>query len=317
VSIDDYTLSLSSILTRVDEYELYCHYLGFDPDIRGTYSSPIREVDDSPSFSFYNAYPNAGVEFLWKDGALDQSGTIVQLVQKMYGLTHADALKKIDADFKLGFTDGSFTATKKLITHKRPVHREEAEISVNSKDYFSAAGLAFWNSFHISEETLVKFNVTELYGSTINNNQLGYKELAFGYRIGDKYKIYCPEQKKFKFVNNYPIKFAEGFIQIAQKSDTLIITKSLKDVMVLYELGYEAISPKSETTLLPKEYFKWINVKYKRVKVLFDNDMKHNGDKYPYDKIYIPVDSKCKDVSDYIKQFGKEETKWMMKKILN
>lgn len=317
MNIDDFVLSLSSILTRIDEYGLYCHYLGFDPDIRGTYSSPIREVDDSPSFSFYNAYPDAGVEFLWKDGALDKSGTIVQLVQYMYGLTYTHALEKIDSDFKLGFTDGTFATTKRVLTYKKPEKKEEATIAVNSKTQFTEAGLDFWISFHITEETLNLFDVTELYGATINSNQVGYKELAFAYRIGDKYKIYCPYNSKFKFVNNFPIKLAEGFFQLKKKSDTLIITKSLKDVMVLHELGYEAISPKSETTLLPKQYFKWINTHYKNVRVLFDNDMKHNGDKYPYDKIYIPIDSECKDVSDFIREYGKEETKWMLEKILN
>ncbi len=316
MDIADFDLSLSSILNRIDEYGLYCHYLGFDPDIRGTYSSPIREGDDSPSFSFYNAYPGAGVEFLWKDGALNKSGTIATLVQEIYGLTHTDALKKIDSDFKLGFTDGNFAATKKLSTYKKPESKVEAIISVNSKDQFTEDGLAFWKSFHITKDILNRYDVTELYGATINGNQLGYKELAFAYRIGDKYKIYCPYNLKFKFINNYTNKLAEGFFQLPRKSDTLIITKSMKDVMVLYGLGYEAISPKSETTLLPKQYFKWINTHYRYVRILFDNDMKHNGELYPYEKIYIPIDSECKDVSDFIKKYGKEETKWMLKKIL-
>ena len=315
MGIDDYALTLSNILDRIDEYGLFCHYLGFDPDIRGTYSSPIREVDDTPSFSFYNAYPDAGVEFLWKDGALDKSGTIVQLIMAMYGLTYTESLKKIDSDFKLGFTDGKFSANKKILTYKKPVKKEEAEIQVNSKATFSERGLAFWNSFNVTLPTLEKYFVTELYGAVINNSQIGYKELAFAYRIGDKYKIYCPNNPKFKFVNNYPIKLAEGFFQLEKKSDTLIITKSLKDVMVLHELGYEAISPKSETTLLPSQYFDWINANYKKVRVLFDNDMKHNGDKYPYDKVYVPLDSGCKDISDYIKKFGKEDTLWKLEKI--
>lgn len=316
MNLDDHVLSQSNILKRIDEYSLFCHYLGFDPDIRMTYSSPIREGDDSPSFSFYNAYPGAGVEFMWKDGAMDLSGTIIQLVMHMYGITYTQALHKIDADFKLGFTDGTYNVHERKLSIKKPKEKKEAVITVNSKYDFTPEGIKFWADFGISKKTLTKYNVTQLISSTINGSFLNYKTLAFAYRIGTKYKLYCPYETEFKFLNNYPITYSEGFEQLPTKSDLLIITKSLKDVMVLSELGYEAVSPKSESTMLPVEYFKWFKSRYTRVVVLFDNDMKHNGGKYTYDKVYVPLESKCKDISDYRKMYGKEKTEWMLKEIL-
>lgn len=316
MNLDDHVLSLSNILTRIDEYGLYCHYLGFDPDIRGTYSSPIREIDDKPSFSFYNAYPGTGVEFMWKDGALKKSGTIVQLLEELYGITYTEALKKIDADFKLGFTDGNFKVTKKFITNKRPVQKEKATIEVNSRINFTPAARQYWDDYYISELTLEKYNVTQLYGATINSGIVSFKNLTFSYRIADKYKIYTPGVDKFRFLNNYSSRFVEGFDQLENKSDTLIITKSMKDIMVLYELGYESIGPRSETTMIPKQYFKWIDANYKKVIVLFDNDMKHNGEDYPYVNKHIPLESGCKDISDYIKMYGTEDTLSLIKTLL-
>lgn len=317
MNIDDFVLSLPNILKRIDEYGLYCYYLGFDPDIRETYISPIREDDNIPSFSFYQAPEGYEVEYLWKDGALDKSGTIAQLVMYMYGLKNIqDALRKIDTDFKLGFTDGTFRA-EKIHTIAKPKEKAPAVIKVNSKSAFSPAGLKYWEEYGISQKTLLKYNVTELAHADINGKLIFYNNtLAFAYRIGDRYKIYTPTNKTFKFLNNYDVKFAEGFNQLPVNQSTLIITKSLKDVMVLHELGYEAISPRSETTVLPQEYFKWIKVKYKRCVVLFDNDLKHNGSKYPFPLIYVPLESGCKDISDYVKVHGKEQGKWLIEELL-
>lgn len=316
MNIDDHVLSLSSILKRIDEYGLYCHYLGFDPEIRETYSSPIREGDVKPSFSFYNAYPGLEIEFMWKDGALDKSGTILQLVMYMYNITFAQALKKIDADFKLGFTDGTYNVIEKKLIIKKPKYKEASTIEVVSKKHFTPVGIEFRKSFGISNKTLCLYNVTQLESSVINGVVCQHHDITFAYRIGTKYKIYSPLKSIFKFLNNYPATYSEGFIQLTKTNDLLIITKSMKDVMVLHELGYEALSPRSETSLLPKEYFKWFGTNYNQIIVLFDNDMKHNGSKYPYEKKYVPLDSGCKDISDYRRKFGKRRTLWMIQELL-
>jgi hypothetical protein len=140
--------------------------------------------------------------------------------------------------------------------------------------------------------------------------------LCFAYREIDKYKIYQPHDLEFKFRNNYPNHFIEGFHQLKFKSDLLIITKSRKDVMCLYELGYEAVSAKSENTVIPIEYINHFKKRYKRIVVLFDNDMKHKGDAYEFDKIYVPIESGEKDVTDFRRRYGHESTVQMMKDIL-
>jgi hypothetical protein len=54
-----------------------------------------------------------------------------------------------------------------------------------------------------------------------------------------------------------------GSTGLTYTSDTLIITKSLKDVMVLNELGYEAISPMAENVIISEELINSYKEKYK------------------------------------------------------
>ena len=317
LELDSFSLTLSNILNRIDEYSLYCHYLGFDPDIRGTYSSPIREGDEKPSFSFYNARPGSDIEFMWKDGAVNKSGTIVHLVMELYGIPYNEALAQIDVDFNLGLTDGTYKSKRReLKRFDKPKAKGSAKIEIRRKSGFTRVGLAYWEQFGINKETLIKYQVSEIYMAVINGKYIRYNDLAFAYRVADKYKIYQPKSTQFKFINNFDHRIVEGFFQLEQKQDLLIITKSLKDVMTLHELGYEAISPKSESTVIPDPYFKWINERYKRVIVLFDNDMKHNGDLYPYRKVYIPLQSGCKDISDYVKKYGKKDAKHLVSQLI-
>lgn len=139
--------------------------------------------------------------------------------------------------------------------------------------------------------------------------------MSFAYRIGKFYKIYAPYDKEHKFVSSFPRNYVEGMLQLEYKQDLLIITKSLKDVMVLHELGYEAVSPKSENTVIETDILSKLEAQYKRIVVFFDNDLKHKGDEYPYPQIQLPV-NKAKDISDFIKLYGRIEAKNILKQLL-
>ena len=76
----------------------------------------------------------------------------------------------------------------------------------------------------------------------------------YAYKVFDKFKIYRPLASKYtKWRTNLTTSDVQGLAQIPEKGDLLIITKSLKDVMVLYEMGYTAISAASETTFIPED----------------------------------------------------------------
>jgi DNA primase len=55
--------------------------------------------------------------------------------------------------------------------------------------------------------------------------------------------------------------------------DLLCVTKSLKDVMLLHELGIPAIAPCSENLFLTDRQYEALRPNFKHCIVCFDNDM--------------------------------------------
>jgi len=58
-----------------------------------------------------------------------------------------------------------------------------------------------------------------------------------------------------------------------QGGDYLVITKSLKDVMALYEFGIPAIAPCSENLFVTEAQYSRLKAKFKRIYLLYDNDL--------------------------------------------
>jgi len=305
-------LTKDAILETVDEYMLYCFYLGFEPELRRSYNSPVRKTgdDEKPSWSMFQSKYNP-CEYWWKDSGAGISGDIFELIRRIYNLdTIKEACKLIRDQEKIGFHPDQRIENGKITYQARPAIPRDVRIRITSQE-FTKEAIQFWNSFGISKATLSYYNVTQVKYLWMNDDQevpISPRTICFAYKEIDKYKIYMPYDKEFKFRNNYPSYFIEGFHQLKYQSSTLIITKSRKDVMLLYELGYESVSPKSENTVMPKQYFNYFNTRYNKIVVLFDNDMKHKGEDYPFDKVYVPIESGEKDLTDFYKRYGREST---------
>jgi hypothetical protein len=300
----DFLIDIDSITERVDEYTLYCHYLGYRPDIKVNYTSPFRDDDMAPSFGIFPV-KRATREYLWKDsGGKGDSGEIVKLVQKLYGYqTQQQALARILSDFELGpIVEGK----PKIVQHVAPPVND-CDIRVRPRK-LSAEDLKFWSQFNIAEDTLKLYRTSPLYCYWLSTSQrapMFAPYLSYVYRVFDKYQLYFPTRGKgLKFRMDLQEHHVHGIEQLSFSSDTLIITKSRKDVMCLRSFGYEAVSPRSENTPMPSGFFDWADSHYKRKLVLFDNDMKHRGDWYPYNKIYVPLESNSKDISDFTRDYG-------------
>jgi len=148
------------------------------------------------------------------------------------------------------------------------------------------------------------------------------------YKFDDKVKVYRPLQPKgiYKWLSNAKMNTVQGYKQLRYEKDTLIITKSLKDVMCLWEMDgeYESIAPQAETTHLDESVISNIINKYKNIYILFDNDAagifgaETLQKKIPGSKvIFIPHDTKTKDISDFVAKeneiFGNE----LIKNLIN
>lgn len=316
--VNRYIISESSILERVDEYTLYCKYLGFEPLLRTKYRSFIRTKDSDPSFSLFESKKH-DKEYFWKDSGIGDSGDIFKLIKIRFGyVNNKEVFQRINLDFNLGFGVGPPPErSSKIILYNKPDNKPATNIKIQSKP-FTKADLEFWASFGISQETLILYKVKSIrYYWTHDFQEVpkAPKGLCFAYEVLGKYKLYQPYMPLYKFRNNFTEQCLEGFAQLTYQSDTLIITKSTKDVMVLREFGYDAVSPRGESTAVPEEFMRHFRKKYKRIFILFDNDMKHRGDVYPERKVYVPIKSGCKDISDFRKMYGPKSTKDLLNSI--
>lgn len=111
----------------------------------------------------------------------------------------------------------------------------------------------------------------------------------------------------------------QGTHMLPKSGEYLVITKSMKDCMVLYELGIPAIAPCSETTFISDSQYRKLKERFDNIVILWDNDLTGikfaNKFRKQYDIIplWLPRDTH-KDISDYYKAEGKKKTLELIEK---
>lgn len=308
-----------SILERVDEYSLYCFYLESQPAIGGIYHSKIRK-DVYPSFGIFELTrrPTRAVEyftqFAWKDNGVGKIGDIFDLVQILCTLpTRTDAMFKIATD--MGLLEGTIPVTKLEIVE--PTRTTVCRIRVETQE-FTPQDISYWNQFNISEQILKEYNCRRVKYYFLNEYQpcpYAPKQM-YSYRIHDRYQLYQPfEEKSKKFRNDWTEIHIPGITQL-QRRDLCIVTKAYKDVMSLRSFGFDAVSPRGENIPLSSRAIEYLQKRYSKVVVLFDNDGKHSAHLYPFPAIEVPIESETKDITDYCKKYGPAETLKLLNKLL-
>jgi hypothetical protein len=321
-----YILTKQRILEEIDEWLLYVFYLENDNlQLRTTYKSPIRPKDDSPSFSiFENTRSKKEVEYLWKDSALNKSGTIWELLELMFNLDSQQVLQMISNDFAI-LDDSKEVKVTKIVS--RPVSKPEIRIRIKSKS-FTKEAYEFWNQYYVTERELI-FNRVQLVDYVWFNDEQQFpykvKELMFGYPEWNHetsrwhWQLYCPYSKEFKFRND----LLENQIfswnnLIFDESSNLVITKSKKDVICLNSFGVQAVSSRSESTKIKDKTVRLLQESYKNTLLLYDNDLAglKAVEHYPtLESVIIPIDSGEKDFSDFLKKYGRRESKQLLREL--
>ena len=307
-------ITLDYILSRVSEYDIYARYIG-QFKIGFIYNSPFRE-DKNPSFGIFRSRKTG--KLLFKDHGNGQCGDVIKFVELYTGLTnYNDILKRI-------VTDLSIKNNTKLKSTKE-YEPTETVIGIVRQDW-TDIDKQYWSQFGITLDTLNKFNVSSIKYYLCNGIVKGiYKEdnPMFAYKIYDHFKIYRPLADKYtKWRNNLSEADIQGFQQLPEKGELLIITKSLKDVMCLYEMGIPAVSPSSESTFIPDKALEVLKKRFKRILICFDRD---NSGIKNMRKISLKTGLKCflvhkkfkaKDISDAVKLNGFEVVKNWLKQYL-
>lgn len=308
-------ITLEWILSRVTEYEIYAHYLG-QFKVGAIYNSPFRK-DKNPSFGIY--YSKKANKLLFKDHGTGECGGIIKFVSLMTGITDYNSILENIVEHL------HITKDTKLDSTKEYKPTGETVIGI-VRQPFTEVDKAYWNQFNITESTLKKFNVNSIKYYLCNGIVKGiYKDTnpMYAYKVNNNFKIYRPLGDKYtKWRNNLTQDDIQGYQQLPKKGDILIITKSLKDVMCLYEMGIPAISPSSESTWIPDTTLEALKKRFKRILVCFDRDssgvrnLRKICKKTGLEGFLLHKNLKAKDISDSIKINGFEKTKDFIYKII-
>lgn len=310
---DEQQVTLEWILSKVTEYDIYSAYIG-NFKVGMIYNSPFRQ-DKNPSFGCY--YSRTTKQLMFKDHGTGDCGNVIKFVSLLTGLTnYSDILNNIVNKLKI-------TNDTQLVSSKQYISSKETVIGVVRQD-FTLTDTNYWSQFNISLDTLKKFGVSSIKYYLCDGIVKGiYKDTnpMYAYKVYNHFKIYRPLADKYtKWRNNLTENDIQGFKQLPKTGDILIITKSMKDVMCLYEMGIPAISPSSESTFIPDKALEQLKKRFKRIIILFDRDkagvkyLRKMSVKTGLEGFLLNKKLKSKDVSDSIKLNGFEETKKFIEK---
>lgn len=312
-----------AILKRVTEYEIYSFYLGHAFQIGIPFSSPFRK-DPNPSFGvFQSKYYNG---LLHKDqGDARYVGNCFSFVSQLYNnISYKEALQLVQRDMYLGKLRRYLSYSERKPTEKTTKLSKLIQFEPNSN--FTNFERKYWDDIGLTKEWLKFFNIHKTNRLFINGVETWTSTTSnpiFIYKIFDKMKCYRPfeKNKSWKWLSNTSRYDIQGWEQLPENNDeeTLIITKSLKDVAVLRTLGYLAIAPPAESVLIPPAAMKLLRDQYniKKFILLYDRDhggmvgarkmfIKYRGE---YNISFKFLDKSIpKDISDFYRKFGKKST---------
>lgn len=310
---------LESILTKVGEYNIYKHYIG-SFKVNTVFKSPLRNKDNNPSFGiFISSHTN---KLLFKDLATGETGNCIKFVKLFYRFnTYAETIEQIKRDF----TNNTILKIDKTIYNKN-ITINNCIIQIKKQKYTNL-DISYWNTYNISIDILNKYKVNPIQYLFINNkivHTYSVKEPMYSYLVFKQYKIYRPlSDKTQKWYGTTTAYDVQGYEQLPETGELLIITKALKDVMVLDSLNYNAIAPNSESTPIPEVIIDNLKKRFKRIVLLYDRDLgglkgaRKMVQLYNLDFVFIPKYTNIKDISDYIKYNQKDKTIDLINKLLN
>ena len=254
----------------------------------------------------------------------------VGVVMEIHKCSYQEALNIIAEDFGYISKAEDRPAVKIKVSNVKLEEKTETLIQIKPKA-FSEQELKWWKGFGVTEKTLKKYKVFSCDSIFLNGDYFSSSSPRvpiYGYYCGKKngqelWRIYFPSKRSFRFLSNVGKSYIQGAKQLPKTGDVLLITKSQKDVMLAYELGIPAIAPCSEVLFLSNKQIQHLKKRFKTIVVCYDTDitgihnLKQIKVKHPdLHTFFIPRKYGVKDISDFFKKYGEEETRRLAGELL-
>ena len=320
-------LNKELILFKISEFDIYQFYMPHKWEINRKTISPFRK-ENVKSFCVFSKDNH----LLYKDFAeTDFKGDCFKFVQQLFNIvSYQDVFIKIAQDFKI-IKNNKIINSEIVQLYKQPdiVEKQKTIIQVKTKS-FTNEELAYWKTYHITLLELEENNVYSIKELYLNKQRVVLNsDLKFGYFNNKSWKIYTPfsKDKNLKwFPNNTSITTMYGLENIVD-CDVCIITKSLKDYMVLRKVYPYVCAVQNEGSgCFSEENIKYLKENSKIQILNFDSDAAgvKNSQKLTkqFDFDYLNVSKQhleegINDFADLSKQYGLEIVKIIIDKKIN
>lgn len=311
------------VLSKVSEQQIYEYYNG--SALKSNQLSLCKfHKDSNPSMGFYRRRGSDKIRY--NCFSCGSTGGVFDFVMGITGLGFKEALESI-IDNLIPISNNVCVENEFLVPSIPPnTHIEYRNFDINDVNY--------WGKFHITLENLLKFNVKAV--KRFFYRKIGWTKYAlwgvstekfpiYSYHFGEGMKVYNPltEDKHKKWFQTTNPSALQGLQSLKRSGDVLFITSSLKDCMVLYNLGYSAIAPNAELQQISEDTINELKVLYNKKKIVYFNDSDEAGYKGTFKNmrkgdyyIFIPKYYNTKDISDFVKSYGMKEGNVLVKRLL-
>jgi len=310
--------SKSTIYNYINDYDIFRHYIKNFTEIGKLFRSELRQ-DKNPTCCI-NKYENTLRYIDFAD--IESKGLdVFDYVSKKYNCNFYESLDIIANDFNL-----PLILNNNLQLNHQPAKVYNLDLSSIPKvststikvkfKPFSLVDKEYWfDKYNITVKDLKKFDVYSLEYYIQKGNLKSYSKYLYGYYFGIKngiemWKIYHPNGDKFnKWSTNCGNNVIQGYNQLPESGNLLIITKALKDVIVLSKLNIPAIAPQAENHLIPIDTLEELRSRFKSIYILFDNDEPGVKAARKYQEIYnlpiffIPLELEVKDSAEVVEVY--------------
>lgn len=290
-------ISLEEFKNHISNEDIFYYYLG-DFENNSWFSSPWRN-DSDPSLRI-SYYKNKWVWTDFGEDARPKDG--ISFIMRYYNISFYEAIQK-------GWQDITSNGLKPV---KKNVIKHDNKSYCNIRNLLDFE-LEYWEKADISKKDLDLFNV---YSGEIRNNSILWhsskKEDPLYIYMWDKkipiYKGYRPfaPNSKLKFYSKNISGHIQGWDKLPITGDIVIITKSYKDVIIWYKLGYPAIAPHSENMFISLFDLYELESRFKHIYINYDNDDTGVKKSIQYSSEHnlkyfnLPISTNCKDPFQFV-----------------
>ena len=313
-------LDKETILDKVSEYQIFKYYCTHFEEPDKKFKSDLRE-DKTPTVSI----SMLGGRLRYKDfGCPEHSFDCFGYIAYKHNTDFYGALIHIDGVFGLGLSAGVRLnrTIRKVDPRIKEKTRSEIQVIIRELDWRDDR---YWDQFGIDRRILRIFNVQPITHYWINEQRFSCDSISYRYRFDCGYKIYRPLERDFKWFSNVGMECLQGYRQLPERGETVVLTSSLKDVMCLALLNYPSFALQSEMLMPRQSTIEEAQARFEEVIVLYDNDFDKDSNpgqtmavkicsKYGLDNIVIPSYYRSKDISDLIRDHGLQEAKHVIER---